>query len=72
MRWLEKLRHIFASDKNYSKRDKAGLARNSLWDGVYDRSKTPKDGWAQSQKIIMKRTGNKVTDSSFEERGRDE
>ena len=44
MRWLEKIRRIFASDKTYSKRDKAGLARNSLWDGVYDRSKTPKDG----------------------------
>lgn len=45
MRWLEKIRRIFASDKTYSKRDKAGLARNSLWDVVYDRSKTPKDGW---------------------------
>ncbi len=45
MRWLVKLCHIFASDKNYSKREKAGLARNSLWDGVYDRSKIPKDGW---------------------------
>lgn len=45
MRWLEKIRRIFASDKTYSKRDRAGLARNSLWYGVYDRSKTPKDGW---------------------------
>lgn len=45
MRWLEKIRRIFASDKTYSKRDRAGLARNSLWDGVYDRSKNPKDGW---------------------------
>lgn len=45
MRWLEKIRRIFASDITYSKRDKAGLARNSLWDVVYDRSKTPKDGW---------------------------
>ena len=34
-----------ASDANYSKRDEAGLARGSLWEGVYDRSNTPKDGW---------------------------
>ena len=42
---LEKIRRIMASDANYSKRDEAGLARGSLWEGVYDRSNTPKDGW---------------------------
>ena len=42
---LEKFRRIMASDANYSKRDEAGLARGSLWEGVYDRSNTPKDGW---------------------------
>ena len=57
MRWLEKLRHIFASDKNYSKRDKAGLARNSLWDGVYDRSKTQKDGWGAIPKDYNEKNG---------------
>ena len=40
---LEKFRRIMASDANYSKRDEAGLARGSLWEGV--RSNTPKDGW---------------------------
>ena len=42
---LEKFRRIMASGANYSKRDEAGLARGSLWEGVYDRSNTPKDGW---------------------------
>lgn len=42
---LEKFRRIMASDANYSKCDEAGLARGSLWEGVYDRSNTPKDGW---------------------------
>lgn len=42
---LEKFRRIMASDANYSKRDEAGLARGSLWEGVYDRSNTLKDGW---------------------------
>ena len=42
---LEKFRRIIASDPNYSKRDEAGLARGSMWEGVYDRSNTPKDGW---------------------------
>ena len=42
---LEKFRRIMQSDPNYSKRDEAGLARGFLWEGVYDRSNTPKDGW---------------------------
>lgn len=42
---LEKFRRIIASDPNYNKRDEAGLARGSMWEGVYDRSNTPKDGW---------------------------
>lgn len=47
---LEKFRRIMASDANYSKRDEAGLARGSLWEGVYDRSNTPKDGWGSMPK----------------------
>ena len=57
IRWLEKIRRIFASDKTYSKRDKAGLARNTLWDGVYYRLKTSKDGWGAIPKDYNEKNG---------------
>ena len=56
MRILEKIRRIFASDANYSKREKSDLMSNSLWDGVYDRSGVPKDG----RGAIPKDPGRKV------------
>ena len=40
---LERFRRIMAADKTASRRGKAGLMGNSLWDGVYDRSGTPTD-----------------------------
>ena len=54
MRWLEKIRHIFASNQSYVKREQAGLQRGSLWEGVYDRSNTPKDGWSGIPKEYSK------------------
>ena len=55
MRFLEKFRRIMAADKTASRRDKAGLMGNSLWDGVYDRSGTPKDSRGAINKEELRR-----------------
>lgn len=62
MRWLEKIRRIFASDKTYSKRDRAGLARNSIWVACTIAQKPRKMDGAASQKITMKRIIRNVVD----------
>lgn len=42
---LEKFRRIMAADPTRAKREEARLQRDALWEGNYDRSFTPKDGW---------------------------
>ena len=52
---LERFRRIMAADKTASRRGKAGLMGNSLWDGVYDRSGTPKDSRGAINKEELRR-----------------
>ena len=42
---LKKFRRIMTADPQRAKREEAGLKRDALWGGHYDRSNTPKDGW---------------------------
>ncbi|MDO4280910.1 MAG: hypothetical protein Q4C56_04710 [Peptococcaceae bacterium] len=45
MNMFKIIRRILVLDIATNKRHDAGLMRNSLWDGVYDRSGQTKDGY---------------------------